>query len=226
MELLPTIWFIAIAVLWTGYLFLEGFDLGVGMLMKGFARNNTVQPALRNLDAFLALDGIGTGEVGRRIVRDVLHLRPGLLTLLGQRLEPAPARRRRRIEAPTLREHGVVGHVTEERREEVHLRHAREGVFGELGEVQHRDLAVLLFHLAQLSTRGASAAALARLEETANRVRARRNPLELALLTELRRLLRDQGQFFGRQGKPGGGEAGAGILQKTSPIRDPWSPLY
>ena len=34
MELLPTIWFIAIAVLWTGYLFLEGFDLGVGMLMK------------------------------------------------------------------------------------------------------------------------------------------------------------------------------------------------
>jgi cytochrome d ubiquinol oxidase subunit II len=34
MELLPTIWFIAIAVLWTGYLFLEGFDLGVGMLMS------------------------------------------------------------------------------------------------------------------------------------------------------------------------------------------------
>ncbi|MEA3551128.1 cytochrome d ubiquinol oxidase subunit II [Pseudarthrobacter sp. C1] len=48
MELLPTIWFIAIAVLWTGYLFLEGFDLGVGMLMKLFARNNTERRVLLN----------------------------------------------------------------------------------------------------------------------------------------------------------------------------------
>ena len=40
METLPTIWFIAIAVLWTGYLFLEGFDFGVWMLMKRFARND------------------------------------------------------------------------------------------------------------------------------------------------------------------------------------------
>ncbi|MBT2521703.1 cytochrome d ubiquinol oxidase subunit II [Arthrobacter sp. ISL-28] len=48
MELLPTIWFIAIAVLWTGYLFLEGFDLGVGMLMKLFARDNTERRVLLN----------------------------------------------------------------------------------------------------------------------------------------------------------------------------------
>ncbi len=48
MDLLPTIWFIAIAVLWTGYLFLEGFDLGVGMLMKSFARNNTERRVLLN----------------------------------------------------------------------------------------------------------------------------------------------------------------------------------
>lgn len=48
MELLPTIWFVAIAVLWTGYLFLEGFDLGVGMLMKLFARNNTDRRVLLN----------------------------------------------------------------------------------------------------------------------------------------------------------------------------------
>ncbi|HEY8701233.1 MAG TPA: cytochrome d ubiquinol oxidase subunit II [Arthrobacter sp.] len=48
MELLPTIWFIAIAVLWTGYLFLEGFDLGVGMLMKLFARSNTERRVLLN----------------------------------------------------------------------------------------------------------------------------------------------------------------------------------
>jgi cytochrome d ubiquinol oxidase subunit II len=48
MELLPTIWFVIIAVLWTGYLFLEGFDLGVGMLMKLFARNNTERRVLLN----------------------------------------------------------------------------------------------------------------------------------------------------------------------------------
>jgi cytochrome d ubiquinol oxidase subunit II len=29
---LPTVWFAAVAVLWTGYLVLEGFDFGVGML--------------------------------------------------------------------------------------------------------------------------------------------------------------------------------------------------
>ncbi|XAS69023.1 cytochrome d ubiquinol oxidase subunit II [Micrococcaceae bacterium Sec5.7] len=48
MELLPTIWFIVIAVLWTGYLFLEGFDLGVGMLMKILARNDTERRVLLN----------------------------------------------------------------------------------------------------------------------------------------------------------------------------------
>ena len=48
MELLPTIWFVAIAVLWTGYLFLEGFDLGVGMLMKHLARDNTERRVLIN----------------------------------------------------------------------------------------------------------------------------------------------------------------------------------
>ncbi|GAB3619282.1 cytochrome d ubiquinol oxidase subunit II [Glutamicibacter endophyticus] len=33
MDWLLTLWFILIAVLWCGYLFLEGFDLGVGMLI-------------------------------------------------------------------------------------------------------------------------------------------------------------------------------------------------
>lgn len=48
MELLPAIWFITIAVLWTGYLFLEGFDLGVGMLIKLFARDNLERRVLLN----------------------------------------------------------------------------------------------------------------------------------------------------------------------------------
>lgn len=47
-DALPTIWFILIAVLWLGYLFLEGFDLGVGMLMGGFARNEKERRVLLN----------------------------------------------------------------------------------------------------------------------------------------------------------------------------------
>ncbi|WP_430868798.1 cytochrome d ubiquinol oxidase subunit II [Demequina aurantiaca] len=37
---LVTVWFIVIAILWTGYLVLEGFDFGVGMLMPIVGRNN------------------------------------------------------------------------------------------------------------------------------------------------------------------------------------------
>ncbi|MBC8093030.1 MAG: cytochrome d ubiquinol oxidase subunit II, partial [Pseudonocardia sp.] len=36
---LPTIWFLAVAVLWTGYLVLEGFDFGVGMLLPVVGRD-------------------------------------------------------------------------------------------------------------------------------------------------------------------------------------------
>lgn len=38
---LVNVWFIAIALLWTGYLVLEGFDFGVGMLMPIVGKNNT-----------------------------------------------------------------------------------------------------------------------------------------------------------------------------------------
>jgi cytochrome d ubiquinol oxidase subunit II len=48
MDFLPTLWFIIIAVLWIGYLFLEGFDLGVGMLMKVFARGESQRRVLLN----------------------------------------------------------------------------------------------------------------------------------------------------------------------------------
>ncbi|MPY11090.1 cytochrome d ubiquinol oxidase subunit II [Arthrobacter bussei] len=47
-EALPTVWFVLIALLWAGYLFLEGFDLGVGMLMKLMARNDTQRRVLLN----------------------------------------------------------------------------------------------------------------------------------------------------------------------------------
>ena len=38
---LVNLWFIVIAVLWTGYLVLEGFDFGVGMLMPIVGKKNT-----------------------------------------------------------------------------------------------------------------------------------------------------------------------------------------
>lgn len=48
MDILPTIWFIAIAVLWIGYLLLEGFDLGVGMHMLVSAKNDVQRRVMLN----------------------------------------------------------------------------------------------------------------------------------------------------------------------------------
>ncbi len=48
MDHLATVWFILIAVLWSGYLFLEGFDLGVGMHMKLLARDEKERRVLLN----------------------------------------------------------------------------------------------------------------------------------------------------------------------------------
>jgi cytochrome d ubiquinol oxidase subunit II len=48
MDILPTIWFSVIAILWTGYLFLEGFDLGVGMHMLVSARNENERRVMLN----------------------------------------------------------------------------------------------------------------------------------------------------------------------------------
>jgi cytochrome d ubiquinol oxidase subunit II len=48
MDILPTIWFCAIALLWIGYLILEGFDLGVGMHMLLTARDDTQRRVMLN----------------------------------------------------------------------------------------------------------------------------------------------------------------------------------
>jgi cytochrome d ubiquinol oxidase subunit II len=45
---LTTFWFITIAVLWVGYLVLEGFDFGVGMLMAVLADDDTERRVLLN----------------------------------------------------------------------------------------------------------------------------------------------------------------------------------
>jgi cytochrome bd ubiquinol oxidase subunit II len=45
---LPTVWFCVIALLWLGYLFLEGFDFGVGMLLPVLGRHNEERRVLIN----------------------------------------------------------------------------------------------------------------------------------------------------------------------------------
>ncbi|MEU2160440.1 cytochrome d ubiquinol oxidase subunit II [Streptomyces chengbuensis] len=45
---LHDVWFVLIAVLWTGYFFLEGFDFGVGILTKLLARNRIEKRVLIN----------------------------------------------------------------------------------------------------------------------------------------------------------------------------------
>ncbi|HAM25955.1 MAG TPA: cytochrome d ubiquinol oxidase subunit II, partial [Microbacteriaceae bacterium] len=48
MEILHTVWFAVIALLWTGYLFLEGFDFGVGMHLLFSARTETQRRVMLN----------------------------------------------------------------------------------------------------------------------------------------------------------------------------------
>ena len=45
---LTTVWFLLIALLWTGYFFLEGFDFGVGALLPVLGRNDTERRVLIN----------------------------------------------------------------------------------------------------------------------------------------------------------------------------------
>lgn len=68
MDVLPTIWFIAIAILWSGYLLLEGFDLGVGMHMLITGRSdkerrvmlNTIGPVWDGNEVWLITAGAAT----------------------------------------------------------------------------------------------------------------------------------------------------------------------
>ncbi|USX49972.1 cytochrome d ubiquinol oxidase subunit II [Lentzea sp. HUAS12] len=45
---MDVLWFCLIALLWLGYLFLEGFDFGVGMLLPFLGRNNTERRVMIN----------------------------------------------------------------------------------------------------------------------------------------------------------------------------------
>ena len=68
MPFLPTLWFVIIAVLWTGYLLLEGFDLGVGMHLLLSTRSekqrrvmlNTIGPVWDGNEVWLITAGAAT----------------------------------------------------------------------------------------------------------------------------------------------------------------------
>lgn len=68
MEFLPYVWFVLIGVLWTGYLTLEGFDFGVGMLFTRLSRNpkerrvalNTIGPHWDGNEVWLLTAGGAT----------------------------------------------------------------------------------------------------------------------------------------------------------------------
>ncbi|NLU69611.1 cytochrome d ubiquinol oxidase subunit II [Streptomyces sp. HNM0574] len=45
---LPQVWFVLIAILWTGYFFLEGFDFGIGVLTRLLARDRPERRVLIN----------------------------------------------------------------------------------------------------------------------------------------------------------------------------------
>ena len=47
-QFLQTLWFILIAVLWTGFFFLEGFDFGVGMLLPFLGKKDEERRAIIN----------------------------------------------------------------------------------------------------------------------------------------------------------------------------------
>jgi cytochrome d ubiquinol oxidase subunit II len=47
-EVLQTLWFILIAILWSGFFFLEGFDFGVGMLMPFLGKADVERRAIIN----------------------------------------------------------------------------------------------------------------------------------------------------------------------------------
>src|SRR5690625_1303138 len=65
---LALVWFILIGVLWTGYLVLEGFDFGVGMLLRPLGRTdaerrviiNTIGPVWDGNEVWLLVAGGAT----------------------------------------------------------------------------------------------------------------------------------------------------------------------
>ncbi|MDN5853232.1 MAG: cytochrome d ubiquinol oxidase subunit II [Actinomycetia bacterium] len=59
---LPTVWFAAVAVLWTGYLVLEGFDFGVGMLAPAMGGIGAGRDEQSHRDALATIGPVWDGN--------------------------------------------------------------------------------------------------------------------------------------------------------------------
>ena len=103
---LSTVWFIIIAVLWTGYFVLEGFDFGVGMLLpvlgRGTRRRRHREAPPRHGQHHRPGLGRQRGVGAHRRWRDLRRL-PALVRHDVQRLLPAPAADPRRPHRPQPR---------------------------------------------------------------------------------------------------------------------------
>src|SRR4051794_41977409 len=85
---LPDLWFVIIAVLWTGFFVLEGFDFGVGMLHAVVARSdaeqrvaiNSIGPFWDGNEVWLVVAGAGT--VAAFPSRDATRVSAGYPSLL------------------------------------------------------------------------------------------------------------------------------------------------
>jgi cytochrome d ubiquinol oxidase subunit II len=77
---LPTVWFVAIAVLWTGYFVLEGFDFGVGILLPVLGRGPSAGD--READRRVVINSIGPVWDGNEV---------WLITALGAMFAAFPA---------------------------------------------------------------------------------------------------------------------------------------
>ena len=89
---LQILWFVLIAVFWSGYFLLEGFDFGVGMLLPFLPRDEEQRSAMFAVDR----PGLGRqrGVARRRRRRDVRRV-PGLVRDDVLRLLPRAAARAR-----------------------------------------------------------------------------------------------------------------------------------
>ena len=119
--------------------------------------------------------------------------------------------RGRRPLVPDAHVHRVVRDIAEQAGEEIHVGHARERVLGELGHVQHGDLAVLGLHFIASRIHGRTGAAF---EQLPQRPRVRRQPRELVFLAQAPG--RDLLAGAGGDEQSRRAEAGAGGLQEPA----------
>ena len=64
---LTTVWFLIISFLWVGYFVLEGFDFGVGMLIRVIGRNDRERRVLISRYGLGGADAQTLEQLGREL---------------------------------------------------------------------------------------------------------------------------------------------------------------